>query len=330
MNAEPNILISFLAGILSFLSPCILPLIPSYLSYIGGISAGELAAGSGKRGRVLIRTAFFIAGFTLVFVILGAAFTGTGLLFSNASRIITMVSGVIVLLLGMNIIFDFFKFLNIEKKLSMKIPGGMLGAFFMGTAFGGGWTPCIGPILAGILFLAGQSGSMIIGIAYLVAYSLGLGIPFLLTGLFFERFLTIFSRLKRSVKLFKICGGIILIGIGLLMIFGRLQTFNSSLVAFGYALQSLQEKYPLPGRLISGILLLLPGIILLVHRKTVPAGTADRSQESSQVSTGRIGGKAGAAGLVLAGILLAAGIFQFLGIISLSQIIISWLTFQGI
>lgn len=242
---DPTLALSFAAGILAFLSPCILPLVPSYMSFIGGVAVQELREGQSERWPVLLRTLLFVAGFTVVFVALGVVFAGSGLLFTRAGTIVNIVAGVIVIVLGLNIIFDFWKALNIERRVQLQNrPGGHIGAVLIGMAFGAGWTPCIGPILAGILFLAGTSGSVGAGVAYLIAFSLGLGVPFILAGVFFSRISGLLNRLKRHLPLIKTLSGVLLVIVGLLIAFGRLQQMFSSLVIAGGRLQIWDADNP--------------------------------------------------------------------------------------
>jgi len=174
MTPDPTLALSFAAGVLSFLSPCIVPLVPSYLSFIGGVAANEAGESAASRGVVVLRTALFVAGFTIVFVVLGVVFSGSGALFTSAGRVVNLVAGGVVVVLGLNVIFDFWKVLNIERRYHMSHrPSGHLGSILIGMAFGAGWTPCIGPILASVLLLAGSSGSVATGVLYLVAIPLG-------------------------------------------------------------------------------------------------------------------------------------------------------------
>jgi cytochrome c biogenesis protein CcdA len=188
MTAEINLVLAFVAGLLSFLSPCVLPLIPSYLSFVSGVSFKDLGEAGAVRWMILSRTVFFVAGFTIVFVALGILFSGPALLFSNASRWINFGAGLVVVLLGINIAFDLVGALNVERRFhTTRRPTGYLGAILVGMAFGAGWSPCIGPILASILFLAGTQGEAGRAAILLLVYSLGLGLPFLVTGAAFTR-----------------------------------------------------------------------------------------------------------------------------------------------
>jgi cytochrome c-type biogenesis protein len=219
------------AGLLSFLSPCVLPLIPSYLFLLGGMSAsrdkGQEHPGGKNRRRFLAATICFILGFSAVFIALSVIFAVSFSLMGRISRYINWAAGAVVIILGFNFIFDFFSFLNYEKRFRIIIkPGNFIGAFFAGAAFGAGWTPCVGPILGSILLLAGQSGEMFTAVLYLAAYSLGLGLPFLAAAVFFDWFMNKAGRLQRYIPLIKKISGILLIIIGILIFSGRFAALN--------------------------------------------------------------------------------------------------------
>jgi cytochrome c-type biogenesis protein len=203
MTADINLVLAFVAGLLSFLSPCVLPLIPSYLSFVSGVSFQELSERHGvARSVIMVRTAFFVLGFSIVFVVLGILFAGPAMLFSGASRWINLGAGVIVILLGFNVMFDVFSGLNLERRMQVsKRPANAAGAVVVGMAFGAGWSPCIGPILASILLLAGSQGGTGRAALLLAVYSAGLGLPFLLAGAAFTRVSRSIQRIKRYFPL---------------------------------------------------------------------------------------------------------------------------------
>jgi len=242
MENYPSLLLSFIAGLLSFFSPCVLPLIPSYLGILGsagGISLSQEENGQpGKKRFVLFYTAlFFVLGFTVVFIILSIIISSTFFIMSGISRYIRIAAGVIVIILGLNILFDFFSFLNYEKRVNINNkPKGLIGAFLAGSAFGAGWTPCIGPFLAGVLFLAGQSGQAGIASFYLAVYSFGLGLPFLLAAVFFDRYLVPAKWFKNRLQLIKKISAVLLIIIGILILTGHFTALN-------IAMQKLQMKF---------------------------------------------------------------------------------------
>lgn len=231
MTEYPSILLTFAAGFLSFFSPCVLPLIPSYLGILGGaggiaISSNNEAADNNtvnrKRFILFIITLCFILGFTIVFIILSIIISTTFLMMGGISKYIQIAAGVIVIVLGLNILFDFLSVLKFEKRFHInKKPKGLIGAFLAGTAFGAGWTPCVGPILTGVLFLAGQSGKAGIAALYLALYSLGLGIPFLLTAIFFDRYLVPAKWFRNRLPVITKISAVLLIVVGVLILTGN-------------------------------------------------------------------------------------------------------------
>ena len=208
-------------------------------------SADNESAGK-KRFVLLITTVFFILGFTTVFIILSIIISSTFLLMGGVSKYIRIGAGIIVIILGINFIFDFLSFLNYEKRVqTKKRPRGLIGAYLAGAAFGAGWTPCIGPILAGVLFLAGQSGQAGIAALYLALYSLGLGIPFLLTALFFDRYLVPAKWFRSKLPLIKKISGVLLIIIGLLILTGQFSALNITIQKWQFQyIDWAQDKAP--------------------------------------------------------------------------------------
>ena len=225
MSENISIFIAFGAGVLSFLSPCVLPLIPSYLCVIGG----SPSAGNNESGpRPIARTIGFICGFSVVFIVLSVVFSSTIIFMNGVFRYINLVSGIIVIVLGLNIIFDFLSMLNYEKRVHLKDkPKGIIGAFLAGGAFGAGWIPCVGPVLAGILLLASNSDSIWRSVLYLVFYSAGLGLPFLLASFFFNAFIKISAKLRAHLLLIRRISGALLIVIGVLIVRGYYKTFSN-------------------------------------------------------------------------------------------------------
>jgi len=216
-----QILTAFGAGLLSFFSPCVLPLIPAYICFITGLSVEELIAPKekdfGKVKTVLPESLLFILGFSIVFVILGASATFLGSFLFAKQKIIKIIGGLIVIFFGLHIsgLFN-IKFLQYEKKLHLRSkPVTKFGSFLVGMVFGFGWTPCVGPILGGILMLAATKDSLIKGVLLLSFYSLGLGLPFFLLSIGVEYMLDLFSKVKRYFKLVSIVSGILLIVIGI-------------------------------------------------------------------------------------------------------------------
>lgn len=228
-----NILVAFAAGILSFLSPCVLPLIPSYISYITGITFGELTQQAlPKRVRFLtaVHSLLFIAGFTVVFILLGASFTFLGSFLSKNQDAIKKIGGAIVILFGLHIagIIN-LRFLQRERKLEIKTKSiDFLGSFLVGATFSLGWTPCVGPILSSILILSSTSNQISKGVTLLLSYSLGLGLPFFLSGVLINNFLAYFHKIKRYLKAISVVSGLFIVMIGSMILtdyFGALTSY---------------------------------------------------------------------------------------------------------
>ena len=314
MSATPTLVLSFAAGVLSFLSPCIVPLVPSYLSFVGGLASNEEADPTVGRAVVVLRTVLFVLGFTVVFVTLGIAFSGSGALFRNTGTVINIVAGSVVVLLGLNIVFDFWKFLNIERRLHLtRRPAGHAGSILIGMAFGAGWTPCIGPILASILILAGTSGSVVTGAAYLTAFSLGLGLPFVIAGAFIGRMRDVLRRLRPWLPTIRIASGALLVGIGLLIAFGRLQQLSARLLAWGGRLRAWDAANPATSALLFAGGLALAGVLPLLfvlrgRRRPVPVAVA----------------------AVVASGLLGAAALNVAGVISVAAWISGWFSYTGL
>lgn len=221
---EISILIAFAAGFLSFISPCVLPLVPSYITYITGVSFQDLTDQQ-TRKRVkwttLIHSCLFVFGFSTIFILMGASASYLGQVLSRYQTWIMKIGGILIILLGIHFILQIFPFLQIEKRIEMKRkPLGYLGSFLVGLVFAAGWTPCIGPILSTILIYASTSQQMATGILLLTFYSLGLGIPFLLSSLAFNLFLATFEKIRRYMKVIIFISGFFLIGIGILLLTG--------------------------------------------------------------------------------------------------------------
>ncbi len=220
-----SIIGAFVAGLLSFLSPCVLPLIPSYITYITGLSFSDLQAEHPShkvRQQTIIHSLLFIAGFTCVFVLLGASATFLGDFLQEHKTAIRRIGGALIVIFGIHVsgLFDIGLLLG-EKKLTLhRKPAGYLGSFVVGVVFAAGWTPCIGPILATILAVAATEGR---GVWLLLAYSMGLAIPFFLASLALHQFLVFFKRFKRHIRLFEIITGGFMVIVGILI-------FTNSLV----------------------------------------------------------------------------------------------------
>lgn len=211
--------IALLAGVVSFFSPCVLPLLPGYLSYASGMSASEVVRGEAPRGRILVGTVLFVAGFAFVFVSAGAAFGGVGLALQRFADPLTRVLGVVMIIVGL-IFAGFVSFGQRDLRLSRVPAIGLASAPLLGVLFGLGWTPCIGPTLAVVLTLAYTEASAVRGAALSAIYALGLGVPFVIAGLAFARFNRSVAWLRRHSGLIQRIGGVAMIAIGLLMVSG--------------------------------------------------------------------------------------------------------------
>ena len=220
---------AFLAGLLSFLSPCILPLIPAYFTFITGYTLEELTEGDPKslRGSVILSTVSFVLGFSIVFILLGATASFIGRLVVDFQDVVRIVGGTIIVIMGIHVSGLFrLKFLDFEKRLHLdRKPVHFLGAVVVGMAFGAGWTPCIGPFLGSILALAAGQNTVGHGIVLLTIYSAGLAIPFLLISMFVHLILNFVRRGVKTLKYFNAVAGTLLIVVGLLLITDQLNFF---------------------------------------------------------------------------------------------------------
>ena len=231
-----SILVAFTAGIISFLSPCILPIIPSYLAFITGISLEELSQQENLRKvrkRVIANSLMFILGFSIIFITLGASATVIGKFLQENIRWFEIIGGVLVIILGLHFAGIFrLKFLDREKKIHLKKkPLGYLGTCLVGMAFGAGWTPCVGPILGAILTMAASTQDIVKGIILLALYSAGLGLPFLLSAIILHKFFEYFKTIRKYFKVISIVGGVLLIIVGILLISGYFSTLSAYLGA---------------------------------------------------------------------------------------------------
>jgi cytochrome c-type biogenesis protein len=226
-GAIGQILTSFAAGLVSFLSPCVLPLVPGYISIISGSSLERLKAQSDDANlfrTVLMNSIMFIIGFSITFILLGATATWIGQLLLTRRKLVDQIAGLVLIVFGihligiikLNFLYKDKRFHNIEK------PRGFFGALVLGFAFAFGWTPCIGPILAGIMTIASTQETVSQGMILLGVYSAGLGIPFLLTSLALNKFLAFYGRFKRHFHVVEVASGVLVIAIGVLVLTGSL------------------------------------------------------------------------------------------------------------
>ena len=215
-------LIALAGGILSFLSPCVLPIVPPYLAYMGGISMGEVRQDRSARRRLILPALFFVMGLSTVFLLLGFAASAFGLFFLENQTIFVRISGAVVLIFGLHFLGVFrIPILDREARLDAGDQGGSaVGAYVLGLAFAFGWPPCIGPQLGAILSLAAQEGSVQRGTLLLAVYAFGLGLPFLLAALFIDRAVGIMARLKPHMRLIERLMGLLLVTVGLMLMTG--------------------------------------------------------------------------------------------------------------
>jgi len=231
-----ELLVAFGAGLISFLSPCVLPLIPGYISYILGSSLNELLE---KKSINLIPIILFTVGFSLVFIAFGATATFLGSIILNNSYELRIVAGLIIIVFSLHIMGVInLKFLNYEKRIKAEKNSSKFSSILVGMAFGFGWTPCIGPILGSILVLASIEQSLNRGILLLFFYSLGLAIPFILSGYLIQKFMTFSKNLKKNINIISKVGGSLLFITGLLIITNQLQAIGFYLLEYFPILQN--------------------------------------------------------------------------------------------
>jgi len=235
MGGDISMVAAFVGGVISFISPCVLPLVPAYIAFTSGVSIDEMR-NSKDRKKVLKKTVAssltFIFGFSLVFILLGATATALGQLVASKINALSKVAGVVVIILGLHLLGLFkLSFLDYERKFH--VTGGkkpsLLSSFLIGLAFAFGWTPCIGPILGTILFLAGGQDTLWKGIALLSVYSAGLGLPFLLTAIGTSAFMDFFNKIKRYFRLVEMLSGVFLILVGFLIFTNQFTLLASKL-----------------------------------------------------------------------------------------------------
>ncbi len=224
MHNLPLPLAAFLAGIISFLSPCVLPLVPGYISLISGASVETLQEADSKLLRsVMLNSLTFILGFSVVFIALGAVATGVGQVTHRYHRELSIIGGLVIFVFGLHLtgLFKINAFYADKRLHGLKGGAGPVGAFLIGFAFAFGWTPCIGPILAAIIFMASSQDTVMKGIILLAVYSFGLAVPFLLTSLGVNKFLAFYGKFRRHLHTVEVISGVLLIVFGLLIATGN-------------------------------------------------------------------------------------------------------------
>ena len=230
LSGLPLPIAAFIGGLISFLTPCVLPLVPGYVSLISGAGVEELRSPQSKlMRRVMVNSIGFILGFSIVFVTLGAISTEIGQMAARYKHTLSVVAGVVIIIFGLHLtgIFQIKWLLQDARLHSLKGNSTWLGAFVIGFAFAFGWTPCLGPILTVILGFASQEDTLVKGILLLAVYSLGLAVPFLLTSLLMERFLRFYSRFRSRMHLLEVASGGLMIALGVLLVIGRFTLISS-------------------------------------------------------------------------------------------------------
>jgi len=230
--------LAFLAGVASFLSPCVLPLVPSYVSFITGISFKDLTVGTDRKKihyLTITNSLAFIAGFSAVFIALGISSSALGRFFDAYADYIRIIGGILIILFGL-FVSGLVKldFLMLDKKIYLSgKPGGYIGTFLVGMTFAAGWSPCIGPILGTILLYAGSKGSALFGFQLLAVYSLGLAVPFFLSALGLNLFLSYTPRIVKHMRVIMIVSGLILIIFGVMLLFDKVRELTRFIPDFG-------------------------------------------------------------------------------------------------
>lgn len=235
MTEGLSIPLAFVAGVVSFLSPCVLPLVPGYISMLSGETIEELKAGASGAlvARIFRNSLAFVAGFSVVFVALGASATAVGNFLVAQKTVFNLVAGIVIVIFGLHLTgLVKIPLLYREARMSSGAPRprrGLLGSFLLGFAFAFGWTPCIGPILTGILALAATRETVYQGMFLLATYSAGLAIPFLLTGLGLSQFLKFYGGFRKHLQVVEVLSGVLLITLGTLMAFNKLGVLSGYL-----------------------------------------------------------------------------------------------------
>ncbi len=332
---QPDLFAALTAGLVSFISPCVLPLLPAYLSLLSGFTVKELA-GRQQKAKLLGTSLMFSAGFTLAFTVLGIVFSG-GMNFigGGTSQLFGKIAGIIVIVLGLNLMFDFIRILNNDARLIQKFSGrgrGEVNAFLMGLAFAAGWSPCIGPILASILLMAARKANVGAVALLLIAYSAGFAIPFVASALFFERLSPLLNFLKRHGKGVRIASGILLIAFGIAMALGSVSRISAIAAQTGFALLDFEAASPLASHLIgAGIWILFAGLALyriVRHRRALKADFVAEGA-APQIETSRMQKPPTTAYAFLA-IFIVLAALELIGVMSLLHLVGGWLTFSGL
>jgi len=235
MGEPLGVMVAFSAGLFSFLSPCVLPLFPSYLSFVTGMSVSDLTADltTATRRRVMLHALAFVIGFSMIFVALGASFSAASAVLLDYRDWIRRIGGVLIILFGLYIagVLRIGIFARTQQLQLREKPAGYLGSFIVGLTFAIGWTPCVGPILGAILSLAGTADTVMRGVGLLVAYSAGLGVPFLLSAIALSAFLKFFKRYRPLIPVVERFAGVLLVIVGVLVFTNYYLVLNSWAIA---------------------------------------------------------------------------------------------------
>ncbi len=224
----PSLIVALLAGVISFLSPCVLPIVPPYLAYMGGISMAEMTDKKVSNKPAVIAAIFFAMGLSTVFIFLGFAASAFGQVFLQYQELMGKIAGVVIVVFGLHFLGVInIPFLHREARLDAGDRGGSaFGAYILGLAFAFGWTPCIGPILGAILSMAAQEASITRGTMLLATYAIGLGLPFIIAAIFINRAIGVMNRFKRHMgRVEKIMGGLLVV-VGVMLITGAFSSFS--------------------------------------------------------------------------------------------------------
>lgn len=237
MEISVSLPLAFVAGLVSFLSPCVLPIVPSSLAFISGLTLDELRDGSGAAARraALVNSLLFVAGFGVVFMTLGWAATAAGQAFAHTLPWLNRLGGVVLVLFGLHLM-GLLRWTALAREARVQLaskPAGAIGSFLVGVAFGAGWTPCIGPVLASILLYASLEPTQLHGVLLLAVYAAGLGLPFVVASVAFNAFLAGAARLRRwMVPIERVAGGVLAV-VGVMMITGSFATVSAFLAGMG-------------------------------------------------------------------------------------------------
>lgn len=224
----PSLLVALLAGVISFLSPCVLPIVPPYLAYMGGVSMADMTQGGRSNRPAIVAALFFALGLSTVFIFMGFTTSLLGQMFLQNQRAFGVAAGLVIIAFGLHFLGVFrIPFLDREARLDAGDRGGSaVGAYVLGLAFAFGWTPCIGPVLGAILSMAAQEGSVARGTALMAVYAMGLGLPFILAAVFINRAVSVMNRFKRHMAVVeKVMGGLLVL-VGLALVFDLFSRFS--------------------------------------------------------------------------------------------------------